>query len=293
MREADRSIQSLEARVAERLHAWNVVSESRLETQSSVILHGTSSGQPVVVKVVKRVGDDEWQSGAVVHSFGGRGMVRARDFVDGAVLLERLEPGYSLESVLDDLGDDGATTVLGDVIAAFSPDSMTGSVPTARTLGEAFRRLEAGGQNALPRDLVQASRETYEMLCDTEANPRLLHGDLQHFNVLFDARRGWIAIDPKGLMGEPEYEIGAMLRNPGDRPELFATRRVVERRVSRIATRLGLDADRIVAWAFAQSVLSAVWAWEDGSPDPLAHSSLQLAGVLRPMMGSAMRAGRR
>jgi streptomycin 6-kinase len=293
MREADRSSPSLEARVAERLRAWSVVPDSRLETPSSVIIRGASAGQPVVVKVVKRAGDDEWNCGAVLRAFGGRGMVRARDFVDGAVLLERLEPGYSLESVLDDLGDDGATAVLGDVMAAFAPDTMTGSVPTARALGKSFERFEAAGQNALPRDLVQASRETYEMLCDTESNTRLIHGDLQHFNVLFDAGRGWIAIDPKGLMGEPEYEIGAMLRNPVDRPGLFATRKIVERRVSRIAARLGLDADRIVAWAFAQAVLSAVWAWEDGAPDPAAHWSLPLAAVIRPMIGTAMRTVKR
>ena len=38
--------------------------------------------------------------------------------------------------------------------------------------------------------------------------------DLQHYNVLFDSDRGWLAIDPKGVIGEVEYEIGASLRNP-------------------------------------------------------------------------------
>ena len=42
----------------------------------------------------------------------------------------------------------------------------------------------------------------------------LLHGDLQHYNVLLDKDRGWVAIDPKGVVGELEYEVGALLRNP-------------------------------------------------------------------------------
>jgi streptomycin 6-kinase len=40
--------------------------------------------------------------------------------------------------------------------------------------------------------------------------------DLHHYNVLSDSGRGWLAIDPKGLVGEVEYEVGAAIRNPID-----------------------------------------------------------------------------
>jgi hypothetical protein len=33
----------------------------------------------------------------------------------------------------------------------------------------------------------------------------------------------WIAVDPKGVIGEIEYEIGASLRNPYENPEIFAS----------------------------------------------------------------------
>ena len=32
-------------------------------------------------------------------------------------------------------------------------------------------------------------------------------------NVRFDSGRGWLAIDPKGVFGELEYEVGAVVRN--------------------------------------------------------------------------------
>jgi streptomycin 6-kinase len=51
-------------------------------------------------------------------------------------------------------------------------------------------------------------------LCSSQRYRRLLHGDLHHGNVLHDSERGWVAIDPKGVLGEPEYEIGVALRNP-------------------------------------------------------------------------------
>ncbi|MER3425515.1 MAG: hypothetical protein C4293_22035, partial [Nitrospiraceae bacterium] len=42
---------------------------------------------------------------------------------------------------------------------------------------------------------------------------------------------GWLAIDPKGVLGEPAYEIGAVLRNPTENPVLFAIRSIIDRRV--------------------------------------------------------------
>jgi len=56
-----------------------------------------------------------------------------------------------------------------------------------------------------------------------------------------------------------------MLRNPTENPELFAQPSIAARRAGIIAERLACDADRVLAWGFAQAVLSAVWALEDGA----------------------------
>ena len=72
----------------------------------------------------------------------------------------------------------------------------------------------------------------YVDLSGSQRSTRLLHGDLQHYNVLFDTDRGWLAIDPKGVVGELEHEIGAVLRNPDERPDLFLSSSVIERRNS-------------------------------------------------------------
>lgn len=59
----------------------------------------------------------------------------------------------------------------------------------------------------------------------------LLHGDLHHYNVRFDRDHGWNAIDPKGVVGEFEYEVGALLRNPIKQPEIFTDPATIERRI--------------------------------------------------------------
>ena len=67
-----------------------------------------------------------------------------------------------------------------------------------------------------------------------------------------------------------------------ERPELFADPVVIQRRVNRFCDALGLRADRVVAWAFAQAVPSAIWATEDEPAKPTVHSSLRLAEALAP-----------
>ena len=114
----------------------------------------------------------------------------------------------------------------------------------------------------------------------------LLHGDLQHYNVLFDRERGWIAIDPKGVVGELEYELGALLRNPVEQPEIFTNCRVIERRLQILCNTLNLDYERALQWSFAQAVLSAIWDVEDGYPVEQNHPALRLAHVLKQMLAT-------
>ena len=124
----------------------------------------------------------------------------------------------------------------------------------------------------------------YFHLCATQSRPRLLHGDLHHSNVLLDSGRGWLAIDPKGVVGELEYEVGAALRNPYERPDVFTKPAAIARRVERFERELHLNAGRMLAWAFAQAVLAAVWEVEDGCAVRPDNAWLALASNIRPML---------
>ncbi len=50
-------------------------------------------------------------------------------------------------------------------------------------------------------------------LLATERETTTLHGDLHHDNVL-SSPHGWLAIDPKGTIGERTYEVANLLCNP-------------------------------------------------------------------------------
>ena len=270
------------SRVEERISEWNVHVEETLETESSFVVFGRRGNQSVVLKVLRHPGD-EWRSGEVLKAFAGNGTVRVYEYVDGAVLLERLNPGIALSSLALNDRDEEATEILAGVIQRMSSTSASPSpgFATVKDWGKGFERYLASGDSQIPNYLVEQGRQIYFDLCASQRAVRLLHGDLHHYNVLFDRDRGWIAIDPKGVVGEIEYEIGAALRNPYERPELFTSPETIARRIKGFEVNLKLDADRTLAWAFSQAVLSAIWLVEDGFTVDRNSPSLRLADAIR------------
>jgi streptomycin 6-kinase len=276
----------------ERVRDWNIVVQDTLETQSSFIAFGRRDNLPVVLKVVRHPGD-EWRCGEVLNAFDGRGVVRVYDHIEGAVLLERLSPGTSLAGVALDGRDDEATEILAEVIQRMSGtiESLGESLgdtskqfATAQDWGRAFQSYLEGGDKQITGDLVERGQHLYLDLCASQRDTRLLHGDLQHYNVLLDNDRGWVAIDPKGVVGEIEYEIGASLRNPYEKPELFVSTEAVGRRLNVYAAKLKLDSDRALAWGFAQAVLSAIWSVEDGFEVDSTNPAIRLANAMLPLL---------
>jgi streptomycin 6-kinase len=279
-------------RVEDLVRGWGVAVHDTLETQSSFIAFGNRGNQPVILKVVRQPGD-EWRCGAVMAAFGGRGMARVYEYVEGAALLERLNPGAHLASIALDGRDEEATEILADVIDRMSRPCEPSDEPSrdalkafasAQDWGKGFQRYLASGDRQIPASLVAQAQQLYFDLCASQRGVRLLHGDLQHYNVLFDSDRGWLAIDPKGVIGEVEYEIGASLRNPYEEPGLFASAETVEKRLRCFEAKLKLNSDRALAWGFAQAVLSAIWSVEDGVAVDAGNPSLRLANAIRPIL---------
>ena len=267
------------------LHAqqWNVVLERTFETNSSVLAFGNRESSPVTLKISKQLGD-EWHSGDILRAFAGEGMVRVYEFVAGAVLLERLEPGNELVEMVRDGNDGRATEILADVMRRLANHPPPDGCPSVLDWALGFDRYRKTGDTRIPSALVQKAQEIFRSLASSSSRSMLLHGDLHHYNVLHDKNRGWVAIDPKGVVGELEYEVGAILRNPCELSELFVSRPVIESRLRILTDALHLNYLRALHWSFAQAVLSAIWGIEDGYEVDANHPSLILAGTIEPML---------
>jgi streptomycin 6-kinase len=204
---------------------------------------------------------------AALRACEGRGMVLLleSDPEWGAMVLERLRPGVTLVALEDDVQ---ATAIAARVMRQlWRPAPPNPVFPTVHQWAAGMTRLRgrfAGGTGPLPAGLVDMAESLFAELLGSMAGPVLLHGDLHHWNILSSDRQPWLAIDPKGLLGEPAYEVGALLRNPLpgllDQPD---PGRVLARRVDQLSAELGLDRRRVAGWGMAQAMLSAWWSIED------------------------------
>lgn len=206
---------------------------------------------------------------AALRCYAGQGSVRllAADAGAGALVLERLTPGTPLAQ-LAATDDAAATSIAAGVMRRlWRPAPPDHAFPTVADWAAGLGRLRArfgGGSGPLPAALVAQAEALFSDLLASMDAPVLLHGDLHHHNILAAERAPWLAIDPKGLVGEPAYEVGALLRNP--LPQLLAwpqPGRLLARRIDQFSAELGLDRARLRGWGLAQAVLSAWWSIED------------------------------
>jgi streptomycin 6-kinase len=267
----------------DRLHTkaaeWNVVLEETRETATSLLGFGVRDDVRVVLKMTKQDGDES-RSGEVLKAYAGDGAVRVFESEIGAVLVERLEPGEQLVKVVKQGHDAEATQILAELIAKLANHEPPVGCPTVADWGCGFDHYLQSDDEQIDREIVQDARDIYLALASSQQKTMLLHGDLQHYNVLFDNKRGWTAIDPKGVIGELEYELGALLRNPVELPEVFANPVTINRRLETLTTALNLDHSRALRWSYAHSILSAIWDIEDGYPLTPDNPSLLLARML-------------
>jgi streptomycin 6-kinase len=261
---------------------WDVAIKHTSETLMSLLAFGTRRGAPVVLKISKQRGD-EWHAGEVLRAFNGDGTVRVYESEPGAVLLEWLNPGDELVALVRRGEDEAAISILVEVVRQMAHHTPPAQCPTVFDWWRGFDRYLNTNDIQVPNDLVREARDLYRRLADSQKQTMLLHGDLQHYNVLFDSSRGWVAIDPKGIVGELEYEVGAILRNPVEQPNLFLSPEVIERRLRILTDTLDLNYRRALEWSFAQAVLSEIWDVEDGISVTPDHHALKLAHSIQTM----------
>ncbi|GAB4118522.1 MAG: aminoglycoside phosphotransferase family protein [Roseiflexaceae bacterium] len=219
--------------------------------------------------------------------YNGNGICRLlrSDAEQGAMLIERFLPGSTLTELSD---DEAATRIAAEVMQQlWIPAPEVHNFATVVEWARGFERLRdefAGGTGPFPAAMVAKAERLFADLLASAGPNLLLHGDLHHDNILSAERSAWLAIDPKGLVGEAAYEVGALLRNPGDRVASNPDpQRFMARRVAILAETLHIDPQRIAAWGYAQAVLSAWWAYEDhrGSYD---HATIQYAEWLEGLI---------
>lgn len=255
-----------EEAIAKRVAAeWGIRLGERLPgaTCSLVLAATDNEGRDLVLKVPEEIAE-EGKSLPTLFAFakhGGVPILRAEEET-GAVLLPRLRPGHTLDQA--GLSDLDAVDVCADAILRLREVDLR----EGHSLESWYEELDPAAD-----EMGAEAARIAEWLFETTEHPKVVHGDLHHFNLLANGDE-WVVIDPKGYLADPAYEITAFMRNPypgaRDTDEIAA-------RLRRFALRLGDPPERLWGWSFAQMVLDSQG---EGEPGPFQCHCLRVAESL-------------
>jgi streptomycin 6-kinase len=249
----------LPAVVADCAEAWSLRVDEPFEPAhiALVLPAERADGTRAVLKVNFPESESECEPDALADWRGrGAALLLERDDDRRALLVERCHPGDRLWSVAD---EDEAGRIAAGVLrrlwrAPPGQHRYRNLADEAERWASEFadRRASLGRRfgRALPDAAVSACLE----LAGTQGSQVILHQDFHGGNVLRAEREHWLAIDPKPLVGEREFDVASLLRdrrwligepNPGRR---------ISRRLDLLAAELDLDRERMRDWGIVHAL---------------------------------------
>ncbi len=266
-----RASDEFSARLSAAMARWSLDAAMPVaETATSWVLRATSERGAHALKLLKPYGHEELNGALLMQWWGGDGAARI-DAIDGQdVLMEWLDGGTLGDDVRADPSPDAeAVDALCDVLAKLQ-QTRPAPFPELWPMDHWMAPLASSDLLFLPVDVRPMWARTQQILADllaTTTDPKPLHGDLHHDNVIGGAGR-WHAIDPKGLLGDPVFDVANIFRNPYGAGEMIFQPERIARLAATFADRFGWERRRILEWSCVLTAISAVWnrdadfAWE-------------------------------
>ena len=257
----------------EYLTFWNLTPDGEpIATHSSDLLPVRRDDQPAMLKLARA--DEERRGAELMTWWNGGGAARVLAHDKNGLLMERATGTRSLAAMANNGRDDEASRILCDVAGRLHAPRNP-PVPSLIPLSIWFAELwpAAARHGAI---LTQAAAAAHAVLAEPQ-EVCVLHGDLHHGNVLDFSERGWLAIDPKGLIGERGFDFAKIFCNPdfeiATRPRRLADQAGV------VAEAARLDRSHLLRWILAYAGLSAAWHIGEGGDPALALAVAELAAA--------------
>lgn len=237
----------------------------KLERDGDVMVTATSrllpvrrAGRTAMLKIAIVL--EEERGGRLMSWWSGRGAARVLERDGNALLLERAQGEKSLVDLACNGRDDEASRIICAVVGELHA-ARSGNPPELIPLARWFRDLESGAKRYGSDLLARCARVSRELLA-AQQDVVVLHGDIHHSNILDFGPRGWLAIDPKGLIGERGFEFANVFCNPSRDIALSSGR--LRRQLDAVEKAARLDRIRLLKWILAYAGLSAIWRLNDG-----------------------------
>lgn len=219
-------------------------------------------GEPAMLKIATE--PEERLGWTLLDWWDGEGAARVLAIRGDGLLMERATGTKTPLADMARYGDDAAATaILCDAIAELHRPRDKAPPQGLATLEDWFRDLwPAAAEGLVPPVMAETARR----LLDDQREVRPLHGDLHHENVLDFGPRGWLAIDPKRLIGDRAFDYTTLFCDPDLSaldPPTAVRAEIFSRRVEVVLARSGLERARLLDWIVAWCGLSTAWFLQD------------------------------
>lgn len=249
------------------LNLWNLSNPQHLATTlTSTVYTVTFEDTIVVLKLLTDYGWEEKVGAIALRYFDGKGAVRLLQGDDVAQLLEYAD-GDDLFGMVRRGDDEQAAEIIGDVLNQLhstpQKSPLEGLVPLKRWFKFLFDKADADRQAGIDSIFIRSASLAQKLLDDPQ-HVRVLHGDIHHENIRYREGRGWLAFDPKGLVGERTYDAANTLCNPRDTPELVNNEDRILKIAGILARKMGIEHQRVLSFLYMYACLSASWSLSAG-----------------------------
>jgi streptomycin 6-kinase len=187
----------------------------------------------------------------------GAGSVGLLAQCDDALLMEWL-PGPALKDKVQTGQDEEAAQIIADTSMKLRRPAEDGFIELESHFGGALPSAEIDEFPELHRAAFARAKAMWHALLLTTEEKYLMHGDLNYDNIMW-SDRGWVAIDPKGIIADPCYVFGVVFRNPiGEEARTAKSDRILNL-ASLLASHTGLDSTRILQFGLVHVAMSLAY----------------------------------
>ena len=256
------------------LDLWQLTPDGdTIVTPTSMLLPVQFGELPAMLKIALH--DEEKRGGRLMRWWNGEGAASVLAWADDALMLERARRQNTLAELVRSARDDEASAIICAVVqklhAHRTHPPPSDLVPLASWFRPLFAAAETHG------GILRTAAAVAAELLTSQRDPQVLHGDIHHGNILDFGPRGWLAIDPKGLIGERGFDYANLFCNPDY--NVASTPGRLARQINLVADTAHLEAVRLRLWVLAWTGLSAAFSIEDGHSPINAVQMAELAAA--------------
>ena len=219
-------------------------------------------------QVALKIGLDLAAEMQALDLYRGRHICRCYDGDEalGAMLLERVVPGNDLTTVSNYAE---RIHIAAKLVAKLplSIDTKHDIKTYSQWLDRAFSKARSEGLVGVEMlEYIDIAERLYSDINLPERAQVLLHGDLNHWNILKDSAGTWKAIDPQGVIGVHCLESARFIENQRDMVPLAERIGHLDDMVTIFGNALGETKQTIAYALFVDTILSTCWTFEDNTP---------------------------